>query len=151
MESMTTKLQNFEIGDFSSWMKKFEIASDANEWTTDEKKAKMLPAFLGGEALDFYLNLEKPKSLGYKGLCQVLSENFKVDVEMVKLRLRKCKKLEKESFIAYSNRLKGLTLSAYHNMDKISMDEILLDCLIEGLPAGLRKELHRADNILTID
>ncbi|KII63373.1 hypothetical protein RF11_10998 [Thelohanellus kitauei] len=97
------------------------------------------------------MNLEKPKSLGYKGLCQVLSENLKVDVEMIRLRPRKCTKLEKESFLAYSNRLKGLASSAYHKMDPRSRDVIILYYFIEGLPAGLRKEFHKGDNILTID
>ena len=59
--------EKFESGDISSWLRQFEVCATANSWDND-KKLKVLPAFLRGPAATHYFSFSDAQKASYNEL-----------------------------------------------------------------------------------
>lgn len=97
----------FASGDPSEWFTRFEICSNANEWSNDQKALK-LPTLLEGEALAVWLECSDAEKKDYKQAKAKITKKLKPP-EFVSLeQFHQCKIHPGEPISVFAHELKIL-------------------------------------------
>ena len=144
--------EKFESGDISSWLRQFEVCAIANSWN-DEKKLKILPAFLRGQAATHYFALSDDQKETYanlkmhlkSALCpRVDREKYYSDFENRYLR-------PNEDPSTYLWELKELLSKADDSLSADAYNALLCRQVMKGLPEHLRLKLLESDPTPSLD
>lgn len=142
MATSSINPEKFETGDIVSWLRQFECCANANSWNED-KKLKVLPAFLRGPAAAYYFALSEEEKDTYahlkdnlqKALCpEVDREKYFAEFEQRLLRPE-----EDPALFLWS--LQESLQKADPSMQENAREILLARQFMRGLPEGIRLKL----------
>ena len=144
--------EKFESGDISSWLRQFEVCAIANGWNND-KKLKILPAFLRGQAATHYFALDDDKKADYgelkKNLTSALCPPVDREKHYADFDNRFLRPNEDPS--TYLWELKELLTKADDSLSADARDALLCRQVMKGLPEQLRLKLLESDPTPKLD
>ncbi|KII70505.1 hypothetical protein RF11_02364 [Thelohanellus kitauei] len=111
----------------------------------------MLPIFLKGESLEFYIIKFEGKKFSYEEMKKSMSAQFKGSAHLVNLELSSITKLTGESFLAFSMRVKNTVSIAYPDLGSEARKAIAFDKFKDGLTPELRIQILKDENIECIE
>ena len=134
--------EKFESGDIVSWLRQFEVCAAANSWN-DEKKLKILPAFLRGPAATYFHAMDDDKKDSYEKLTKSLTEVLCPAVDREKFfsdfEQRLLRPNEDPSLFLWE--LKTILAKADPTLTDAARSALLSRQFMKGLPPSLRLKL----------
>lgn len=141
----------FSDGDFSAWLIKLEFVMNANGVVTNEQKAKILPVYLEGQALEIYLGFPENVKLSYVDACKTLKLKFQNDRFVSKGELDNCTQGISEPFESLAFRINKLVSEVYPEFSAQNRLKISYDKFIDAIPKDYAREIIKDSGILDLD
>ena len=138
--------ETFSDGEFSQWMRRFDLCSAANKWD-DEMKLVRLPTLLRGRAFSVFemLKLSEEDRKSYaavkRALTDVMEPNTEERRRHARRQLQQRRLAPKEDADTYVYQLERLLDRACPELSKEVRERELLDRFVDGLPAAIREKL----------
>ena len=130
--------------DFEQWLELFELIASANEWE-EQRKLKVLPAYLRGNALEQYRSLPHAAKLTYAALTANLKSKLKTPIgdKFKSAELHDRKQLPSETVADFYQVVKVLTRGAWPSFDDNTRDKLACDFFVNGLQMPLRRHVMK--------
>lgn len=137
---------------WSDYILSFEMGADINGWST-ELRVKYLAAMLRGPALEVLRNIVPENRNDYAALKSSLNQRFGDEFRrgLHHAQLRSRQQHRTEDITTYSDAVKRLVSSAYHNCPSDVRDLIALNHFIDGLSDPLIQDRVRLANVKKLD
>ena len=146
MAAVTIQPEKFESGDIVTWFRQFECCATANNWS-EEKRLRVLPAFLRGPAATYFHALPNDAKDSYQSLKDNLQASFcpMVDRErnFSEFESRRLKPGEDPTIFLWN--LKELLTMADSSLQENAREALLSRQFMRGLPEGMRLKLLEAN------
>ena len=146
MAASTIQPEKFDSGDIVTWFRQFECCATANNWN-EEKRLRVLPAFLRGPAATYFHALPNEAKDSYQHLKESLQACFCPIVDRERnfseFESRRLKPGEDPTIFLWN--LKELLSKADPSLQENAREALLSRQFMRGLPEGMRLKLLEAN------
>ena len=146
MAASTIQPEKFDSGDIVTWFRQFECCATANN-SNEEKRLRVLPAFLRGPAATYFHALPNEAKDSYQHLKESLQASFCPIVDREKnfseFESHRLKPGEDPTIFLWN--LKELLSKADPSLQENAREALLSRQFMRGLPEGMRLKLLEAN------
>ena len=146
MAASTIQPEKFDSGDIITWFRQFECCATANNWN-EEKRLRVLPAFLRGPAATSFHALPNEAKDSYQHLKESLQASFCPIVDRERnfseFESRRLKPGEDPTIFLWN--LKELLSKADPSLQEKAREALMSRQFMRGFPEGMRLKLLEAN------
>ena len=130
-----------EEEDISEWLIRWEVAANANDWTTDQQLT-MMPAYLTGRAGRIFWRFPEDVRNNLDELKDQLEETFNTQEKpfLARQKLQEIKQGPKESVIEFPEKVDQLVMKGHNGLDDGAWkNRIACESFIRGLRQDIKE------------
>ena len=149
--SLPSRPSLFSKGDVATWLEKFGHIAAANSWKREDW-AKLVPAYLDGQALAVFARLSDADKTDFDKMRLALLEAFRSPPQLAMTAFQTRRLRPDESVDEYAYHLRRLLADAMPALaDETAQSAMLVHQFVAGLPENFRHKILELNQSSTMD